>query len=163
MNWKQSHIRIRKKLHAFIDNRTSDRRFRGAKTVLDHTLPFALLLLTFLIVFQYAITVTPQLQQWITWANWVVVGYFASRLVVDFKLADPDEPFLREHWLDILMIIPLFSIAKELRGVKLIEEAAQESKLLAEAGDSIAATSALRNSKVAAKITRSIRLLKRSL
>lgn len=136
----------------------SDRKAAAVKSRLDHFLPLVLLLLALLVVFQFMFAVTPELQQWVNVANWSVAGYFAIRLAVDYKLHDPGEQFWRNHWLDILMVIPLFSLIQEARIIRLAEES-----LIASVGEEMVATSAIRNTKVAAEVTRIVRILRRSI
>lgn len=152
--------RVTRRIKKELDERFSDRYFAAVKAVLDSTLPFVLLLVTLLVVFEFGVQVTSQIQGWINIANWAVIGYFVARLVVDFKLSDPGEPFLRRHWLDILMVLPLFSVAREVKVMKLLEES-QLITLFNEEG--LIATSALQNTQVAAKLTRIVRIIKRSL
>lgn len=136
----------------------SDKNFSAAKSTLDGALPFVLLLLTLLIVFQFAFPVTQKLQGWLSLANWGVILYFVVRLGVDYRLHEPGEAFWRNHWMDVLMVIPLFSFVQEAR----IAKVAEETIGLTAAGDELAATTALRNSQAAAKITRIARIIRRS-
>lgn len=146
-------------MRTVLESRVSDRHFAATKDVLDNILPVMLLLLTFLIVFQFAFPVTNQLQQYITLANWGVMAYFAVRLAVDYRLSGPDEQFWRSHWMDILMVLPLFSIMQEARMARAAEETIEATGV----SEELIATSALRNSQAAAKLTRIFRILKRSI
>lgn len=137
----------------------SDKRFAAIKQRLDSALPFMLLLLTLLIVFQFAFPVTEQFQHYLVFANWGVMAYFAARLVVDYRLSGDEEGFWRSHWMEVLMVIPMFSIMQEARLAKV----AEESVIASEAGEGILATSAFRNSQAAARITRILRIIKRSI
>lgn len=141
-----------------LESTFSDKNFSAIKAVLDDILPFMLLLIALLVVFQFAFPVTQQFQHYITLANWGVMAYFAVRLTVDYKLSEPGEKFWRNHWLDVLMVIPMFSIFREARVVAIADEAVVGTQM----GEEVAATSALRNSRAAAKITRIMRMLKRS-
>lgn len=141
-----------------LSSRFSDQRIASVKARLDSALPFVLMLLTLLLVFQFAFAVTPRMQVWINYASWGVAAYFAVRLVVDYKLHEPGERFWRSHWLDILMVIPLFTLLQEARVAKI----AQESLFASQIGEEVAATTALRNTKVAAEVTKMARLIRRS-
>jgi hypothetical protein len=143
---------------AILPTRISEKRFAAVKQLLDNILPFMLLLLAFIILFQFAFPVTEQLQQYLTLANWGVMAYFAVRLAVDYRLSGPDDNFWQNHWMDVLMVVPLFSAAREAR----LARAAEETVVASDAGEQLLATSAIRNSRAAAKVTRILRIIKRS-
>ncbi len=98
-----------------IEGRFSRHRAHQIKILLDHIMPFVLLLIGFIIVFEFFLTVTPRMATWITWANWALIGYFVARLGVSYRLSTNHEKFVDDHWLDILLVIPLFSIVQEVR------------------------------------------------
>jgi hypothetical protein len=137
----------------------SDKRFAAVKQRMDDALPVVLLLLTLLIIFQFVVPVTPKLQTWIHMAGWGVAVFFAARLAVDYRLSGPDENFWRNHWSDLLMAIPLFTLLQEARLAKLMEEVVGVSRIQNE----IAAMSTLKNSRTAAKLTKIIHILRRSI
>ncbi len=137
----------------------SDKRFAAVKEAMDNILPVVLLLLALLIVFQFVVPVTPQLQAWVQIAGWGVAVFFAVRLAVDYRLSDPDENFWRNHWSDLLMVIPLFTLLQEARLATLLDEAVGVSRIENE----IAAMSTLQNSRMAAKLTKIIHIFRRSI
>lgn len=128
------------------------------KKSLDNVLPFIFLLLGFIILFGFIVPVNQKVEIWINWANYTVLSYFAVRLAVEYKLSGPNDHFLKEHWMDILMVIPAFSLVQEAKFFQLFEES-----LLARFSPEVAASSAsFRSTTVAAKLTRISRMIKRS-
>lgn len=124
------------------------------KRFLDHFLPFALILLGSLLTVNYLVPLTGSAETYITYANWLLVSYFSLRLTMAFRLAESDKKFLQQHWLDVLLVIPAFSLLKEFKGLQLLEESLMAEE---EAGSTLA------NLPVATQISRIIRITKRSI
>lgn len=155
-------IRLKAAVQRPIDARFSDQRFAAIKRGLDNVLPMMLLLVTFLVIFQFVLDVTARVKAVLAVANWAVAAYFAVRLAVDFKLSDPGEPFLKQHWMEMIMVIPLFSLLQEARLLKLVQESELIGTELALTEQELLATSSLRNTQIAAKLTKIIHLVRRS-
>lgn len=130
-----------------------------AKEFLDGLLPFVLLSLGSMIVFQFAFPVSTRIEHYITFLNWGFMFYFGLRLAVDYRLRDDNEDFWRNHWMDILLVIPLFSILQEVE----VFAVAEESAGISEVGEHLVTAPFLRNSQAAAKLTRIARIIRRSL
>ncbi|MFB6191668.1 MAG: hypothetical protein ABEJ07_04025 [Candidatus Nanohaloarchaea archaeon] len=90
------------------------------KTALDSVMPVVLLLVGFVLVFEFFLSITPAMARWITWANWALILYFATRLAVAYRLSTNHDRFIQQHWLDILLVVPVFSVMQEARVAKLV-------------------------------------------
>jgi hypothetical protein len=128
------------------------------KSFLDQILPIALLSLTFVLIFSLAMPVTDKMAVYINYLNWAVVFYFASRLTVELRLSDHREKFVQNHLLDFLLVIPAFSVLKQ---VKLVEMIA-EIELFEEENAMISATF-FKEAGIAAQATKITRIVKRSI
>ena len=134
---------------------TSRKSANRVKKLLDSFLPLALILLGFTIAFQFA-GVSTQIQAVITYFNWAIVVFFGSRLLIGLRLAHSSRKFVSDHWFDFLLVVPALSILQELKfGSAAAELAAEE-----EATTGLALT---QSTGLAAKMTRGLRLIKRSL
>jgi len=131
-----------------------------AKKILDRLLPFALLSLAFVFLIGFGIPVGEKVALVIKYLNWALVLYFAARLVVGFRLAKSNRKFFRQHWLDFALVIPAFSLLKEVKALRLLEEFG----VIKISEDTVAGSVfASRNAGVFTKITRIVRILKKSL
>lgn len=129
------------------------------KKSLDDVLPFIFMLLAFIVLFGFVVPVNQRVEIWINRANYVVLAYFGARLVVEYKLSNPGDHFLRQHWLDFLMVIPAFSILQEVRLLGVL----QETRLAAYAPEFATGSAYLRGTTTATKMTKISRVIKRSL
>ncbi|WEL19742.1 hypothetical protein [Candidatus Nanohalococcus occultus] len=136
---------------------TKDHASRMKKS-LDNVLPLMFLLLGGIIVFSFFVPVSPQMATWVTYANYLVIVYFVARLVVEYRLAVSSEPFFRNHWLDLLMVVPAFSILEEVKLFAVFDELI-EFELMPEAATGAAA----RATGVSARIAKIFRIVKRSI
>ncbi len=135
-----------------LDRSFSYRNAVDLKIFLDNMLPFIFMLLTFVIIFEFFFPVNATMAMWIQWANWTVIIYFALRLGVEFKLSGSRHSFFRQHWFDMLLVIPAFSVLKEARA----------ARLFSLGDDALVGSSAVRNTGAAARLTRIARVVKRS-
>lgn len=134
---------------------TSRKSANHAKKLLDSFLPLALILLGFTIAFQFS-GVSARTQTIINYFNWVIVAFFGSRLLIGLRLAHSSRKFVSDHWFDFLLVVPALSILQELKFGSAAAEMASEE----EATTGIALT---QSTGLAAKMTRGLRLIKRSL
>jgi hypothetical protein len=146
------------KLGESMEDVVSRHRASQIKSFLDHILPIALLSLTFVLIFSLAVPVTDQMAVYINYLNWGVVLYFASRLAVELRLSDHREQFVQNHFLDFLLVIPAFSVLKQVQLV----EAIAEFELFEEENAMISATF-FKEAGIAAQATKITRMLKRSI
>jgi hypothetical protein len=126
------------------------------KSFLDRFLPYSLILLFVVFLLTFIVDIGASTARIINYINWALILYFVLRLGAAFRLASSDREFLKQHWFDALLIIPAFSVLRELKAVIVLEETA-----LAEEGAMSAA--ATRNVGIAGKTTKIIRIVKRSL
>lgn len=142
-----------------IEGRFSRHRAHQIKVALDNVMPFILLLVGFVIVFEFFLTVTPAMQTWISWANWTLIGYFGARLAVAYRLSTNHEQFMDNHWLDILLVVPVFSVLQEVRVARLAPALAD---LPVFQRGILHITEMRSTAGTAAKLTRIVRIIKRS-
>ncbi|PSG99349.1 MAG: hypothetical protein BRC29_04450 [Nanohaloarchaea archaeon SW_7_43_1] len=128
------------------------------KNFLDQILPIALLSLTFVLIFTLAVPVTDKMAVYINYLNWAVVLYFATRLSVELRLSDHREQFVHNHWLDFLLVVPAFSVLKQVKLVEMITEIG----LFEEESAFISATF-FKEAGIAARATKITRMVKRSI
>ena len=128
------------------------------KSFLDQILPIALLSLTFVLIFSLAVPVTDKMAVYINYLNWAVVFYFAARLSVELRLSDHREQFVHNHWLDFLLVVPAFSVLKQVKLVEMIAEV----ELFEEENAFISATF-FKEAGIAAQVTKITRMVKRSI
>lgn len=140
-----------------IEERFSKRHLAHMQYVLDEFMPFALLLILFVVSFQFFIALSPAAQQMINWLNWILIGYFGVRLVIAYRLSSSHVDFLHNHWLDLFLVIPVFSMMQEFRALRLLP-AMEEAPVM---GQFMASTT-VTNTSYAAKMTRIVRIVKRS-
>ncbi|WEL23670.1 hypothetical protein [Candidatus Nanohalovita haloferacivicina] len=133
---------------------TSKKSASRVKTVLDSFLPLVLILLSFVILFQF-FNFGPAADTYISYLNYVVILFFAARLGIGLRLAQSNTKFVEDHWLDMLMVIPALSILEELEVGAIFEQQMVGEK--ATAGIAMA-----RNLGLSAKMTKIIRLVKRT-
>ena len=143
-------------LEKSIESRYSYNDALDLKIFLDNILPFILILVTFVILFGFFLPVNATVQKWVGWANWTVIGYFSLRLFVGFRLARSKEKFIRQHWFDFLLIIPLFSLLAQAQVFGLLGE----MNLPVEEG--LVTPAIVQNTGVAAQMTRITRIVSRS-
>lgn len=144
---------------ASIESQLSRSQAYRIKSSLDRVMPAVILLIGFVLVFEFLLSVTPAMQQWITWANWVLVAYFATRLAISYRLSTNHDKFIHRHWLDILLVVPAFSLLQEVKLARLAP--ALDDLPVFERGilHSVQASSEAEN---AAKLTRITRIIKKS-
>lgn len=131
-----------------------------AKKLLDLLLPVALISLAFVLLIGLGVSVSPTVATVINYLNWAVIGYFAARLIVGFRLAKSNKKFFKNHWLDFALVVPAFSLLKEVRLLQFV----QELEIFSIEGETIAGSAvASRNAGVLAKVTRIVRIGKRSI
>ena len=128
------------------------------KKILDKVLPLALLGVLFLIMTAFVIPVSQRMATWINYLNWAVIVYFAARLAVEFRLATSSNEFVHEHWLDFMLVVPAFSVLREVKVAKLLEEL----EILSIDTETVIGSAALSRLGIAGQITRIIRIVKRS-
>jgi len=142
-----------------MDSRLSEQDALSIKSSLDDVLPFVILLLGFVVLFNFVLNVSSRIQVWITWANYIVISYFAVRLLVDFRLSSSRNKFFHEHVFDILMVVPAISILQEVRMFKLL----QEGKMISFMPEFATGSAVFQSTGIAAKLTRILRIIKRSI
>lgn len=131
-----------------------------AKKWLDRLLPVALISLSFVMLIGLGVSVNPLVAELINYLNWAVICYFAARLVVGFRLAKSNKKFFKTHWMDFVLVIPAFSLLREVRVFTFLEEI----EIFSIDGETIAGSAvASRNAGVFAKSARIIRILKKSI
>ena len=136
------------------------RRASRAKHVLDGFLPLALLSLILVFFIGFGVSVSEGMATTINYLNWAVILYFAARLAVGLRLANSKEQYFRNHWMDFVLVVPAFSLLRE---VKLFQAVAELEMFNIEA-ETVAGSALLsRTAGVAAKISRIVRILWRSL
>jgi hypothetical protein len=130
-----------------------------AKKWLDKLLPIALILLSFVVFIGLGVSVSPTVANIINYLNWAVIAYFAARLVIGFRLAKSNRNFFKTHWMDFVLVVPAFSLLKEVRLFKFLEG----TELLSLQSETIAGSAlASRNAGVFAQSARIVRIVKRS-
>ena len=140
---------VEKSVHLITSKKSASR----LKMLLDSFLPLALILMSFVILFQF-FNIGPAAETYIGYLNWVVLVFFAARLGIGLRLAKSNTRFVENHWLDILMVVPALSIAEELEMGAVFEQQLMGEK--ATAGMAIA-----RNLDLSARMTKITRMIKR--
>lgn len=131
-----------------------------AKKWLDRLLPVGLILLSFVLLIGMGVSVSPTVANIINYLNWAVVGYFAARLLIGFRLAKSNRKFFKNHWMDFVLVVPAFSLLREVQLFKFLEEL----EILSINGETIAGSAvASRNAGVFSKIARIVRIGKKSI
>ncbi|MFB6244945.1 MAG: hypothetical protein ABEJ03_01210 [Candidatus Nanohaloarchaea archaeon] len=138
------------RLHEDLEQEIPDGELARLKESLDDVLPVVLILLFFVVVFSFIGPVSDRMAAWITYANYVVILYFASRLLVEYRLSDPEGSFFRNHILDFAMLIPAFSILEEVKLAAALEDSELAAGSAAQAG-------------VVARLTKISRIIRRSI
>lgn len=148
--------KIEDSMDAVIPRREASR----LKRLLDSLLPLALISLTSVIAVHFFIGVNARTATVVNYLNWAVIFYFAARLVVEFRLSKKRDEFLQNHWVDALLVVPAFSLVREVKLFKLLEEA----EFLSLESETITGSAiAVREIGVAGKLSRIVRIVKRSI
>jgi len=137
----------------------SEKRAFEAKKWLDRLLPLVLILLSSVILIGMGVSVNPMIASTINYLSWGVIIYFAARLAVGFRIAKSNRKFFRNHWMDFVLVIPAFSLLEEVQLFKFLEDIQLFSIDTETAAGSAAAT---RNTGLFAKVTRIVRIGKKS-
>ena len=143
-----------------VEDVVSRQRASRAKHVLDGFLPLALLSLTLVFFTAFGVSVSREFATVINYLNWVVIAYFAARLGVGLRLASSKEQYFKNHWMDFVLVVPAFSLLRE---VKLFQIVAELEIFNIEAETLAGSAFLSRSAGVAAKISRIIRILWRSI
>lgn len=141
-----------------LESAVSRHRATRIKSFLDYILPVALLSLTFVIVFSIAVQLTEQVRVYVSYLNWAVILYFASRLIVELRLSDNRERFIQNHWFDFALVIPAFSFLKQIKILELVSEFD-----LLEQENALISAKFFREAVIATEVTRITRIVKRSI
>ena len=119
-------LEIENKIQAFApDNKRAD-----AKILLDKLMPIALILLGSLATFHFFIPVNNQLSNTVQLVNLGLLLFFTARLALAFSLAKSHKNFLKQHWFDVLLIIPVIGLFTDLKLLAMIESEVEEKTLL---------------------------------
>lgn len=145
-----------RELESSVEEVISRKNASRMKTVLDQILPFALLSLTFVVFFGFFIPVPDKAAVYINYLNWILVAYFASRLAVEFRLSKHRETFVQNHILDFLLVIPAFSVLKELKLLDLLAEVELFE------GETMMSAAFMKEAGIATQVSRITRIIKRS-
>lgn len=141
-----------------MDSRLKDQDALSIKSSLDDILPMILIVLLFVVLFNFVIPVGQKLHLWVTWANYLVIAYFSVRLIVEYRLASSHEKFFHEHLFDFLMIVPAVSILEE---VKLFQ-AARDYEIVEQTPGFLTGAS-LPTLGISARLGKIFRIIKRSI
>lgn len=145
-----------KEIESSVEGVVSRKDASRMKTVLDQILPFALLSLTFVVVFGFFIPIPDKAAVYINYLNWILIAYFASRLAVEFRLSKHRERFVQNHILDFLLVIPAFSVIKEIKVLDLFAE----MELFDE--ETMISAAFVKEAGIATQVSRITRIIKRS-
>jgi hypothetical protein len=80
--------------------------------LLHVALPAAVLLLAVVVVVDLAAVAGPQTGALLVPAETVVLGYFLVELGVDFVLYHDKRAFLRDRWIDIVLLVPFVLVVR---------------------------------------------------
>lgn len=102
----------------------------GVWVTVDGKLKYvAPLFLGLLVVYLYASLVSPVLSKTtLGYFEVTIVAYFVSELVVKYVISENYRQFLRDYWLDIILLVPFF---KSLRLLGAVGKALKSIKALA--------------------------------
>lgn len=156
MSWQEKVAERAKKKEEELERVVPRSYAARVKVLLDRFLPYSLILLFSLIVLSILGGVNSRTATVIYYLNWTLVGYFALRLALAFRLAKNDTEFLKQHWFDALLVVPAFTLVQEFKAFKVFENSVQGEEALS----GMAVT---RNAGIASQITRIVRIIKRSL
>lgn len=128
------------------------RRAVQIRAAMDNVLPFIGLLVGFIVIFGLLLNPGPAVARYVKYANYAVLAFFILRLGVEYRLKSSEtsaQTFLENHWLDVAMVIPAFSVLEEVELAGMLEETAL-------------GTVSVRGTSMAAHLTKISRVLKRS-
>lgn len=106
------------------------------KEALDTALPVVLVVLMVTLYYEFFTTLNPVQHQIIIFTQRLILLYFLAELVVDLGIYRSNRRFLRERWLDIVLILPFFTAIRSygaaMKGLKGTKSAKslKSSKLL---------------------------------
>jgi len=159
VSWTHKYREDIEELEEEVEGIVSRKQAIEARKVLDHLLPFALLTLLFVVLAGLGIPLSGSFATFVTYLNYAVIAYFIARLAIGFRLAQSNKKFFKNHWLDFALVIPAFSLLQEVR----LMAALEDIEILGIDSDTIASSAIVsRNAGVFAKLSRIIRIVKRS-
>ena len=145
-----------------MDSRLKEQDALSIKSSLDDVLPGILIVLGFVVLFNFFIPVGQKIQIYVTWMNYLVIAYFSVRLIVEYRLSSSRNKFLHEHVFDFLMVIPAVSILQEVKLLKAVGEIGEEYELMDAAPEVITGAS-IQTTGIAAKLGKIFKIIKRSI
>ena len=138
----------------------SEKRAFKAKKWLDRLLPLALISLAFIFLIGIGVSLNPAVAKAINYLNWIVIIYFGARLLVGFRLAQSNKKFFRSHWMDFVLVVPAFSLLREVKILQFITDL----EIFSIKGEAVAGSAvASNNAGIFAKIARIVRIGKKSI
>lgn len=79
------------------------------KEVLDTLLPLVLAVLMVSLYYEFFTALNPVQHQIVIFTQRIILLYFLLELTVDLSLYQDNTAFLKDRWLDILLIVPFFT------------------------------------------------------
>ncbi len=139
-----------------LESRFTQRKASKAKKVLDQLLPLALIGIGSILTVTFVLPVNSGTRTAVNILNYGLIIYFGARLVVAARLATSRRQFFEQHWLDFLLVIPVFSIMREAKIGRALAE------VMPFEGEALLGAYVGRLS-IAGKLTRMGRIVKRSI
>lgn len=84
-----------------------ERELRTVEHFVDRVIPFLVVLLGLLIVADVTMDIH-RFEPWVSYADWLIVGFFATDLVFKWRHVRKVTKFLKLYWLDILAVFPFY-------------------------------------------------------
>lgn len=125
-----------------------ERELSSVEHLVDKVIPFLVVLIALLIIADFTMDIH-KFEPWVTYADWLIVGFFVADLIFKWRHVRKVTKFLKLYWLDILAVFPFYllfrayvAIAEIVVAGERIKEAQQiaheavllrETKLLKEA------------------------------
>jgi len=125
---------------------------KTVEKVADRLIPVALLAVLGIVILELFFTETAHhYDLWINFADFLVILIFAVDLSFKFHRASTWEGFLKEHWLEIIAIMPFFYFFRLIEAVRIAStaEIGQETAHLAEGARSGRVTEFFRSANIA--------------
>lgn len=102
-------------------------RLYPVKHALDALLPFVVLLLLVVVGLELFVPLTEHQHALVVQAQWGILAYFAVEIGVDLWLYTSNRAFLRQKWLDLLLLLPFLTLFRgtlaALKALKLVKPA----------------------------------------
>lgn len=103
------------------DSVADSSRLYRVQSFLDSMMPFVLVVLFAVLYLEFFGSLSHAQHEIVIVVERGILSYFVLEIFVDFLVYESNREFFRHKWFDILLVLPLLSVMKGLRGLKILK------------------------------------------